>query len=346
MDMEVREMTRTRRKIESRKCYEVCFRARRGLPLVAYKLIALIIGSVVARVQRDQKVDICHDIWNGSHAHLFLLSRDAEMFTRFLGEVQKQITDIIKRLLGYEHLNIWEGRPMIAEILDLDMAIDRISYLYANPAQDNLVDSIENFPGFSSWSDYKLVENDTNAQSFQTYPWLRLPTIPLLESRVLTKNQDESLVTLLRHVNQKSHLLIRQPNLWMRCFGVTSKQEVESINLKIENVLRIREEEARLKRLLMRKSVIGVAALTSQPIMKFHKPKKYERKIYCLSSINELRISFIQDFKEFCRKCQECYKKWRAGDYTVEWPPGAFRPPMRPSYNILSDTYYANFASS
>ena len=77
-------MGQSRRRIESLQCYEVCFRARQGLPLVAYHTINMIIGAVVARAQRDQKVYLCHDIWNGSHAHLFLVARDAQMFTCFL----------------------------------------------------------------------------------------------------------------------------------------------------------------------------------------------------------------------------------------------------------------------
>ena len=328
-------MGRTRRRIESRECYEVCFRAREGLPLVAYHLINLIIGSTVARAQRDHKVDICHDIWNGSHAHLILVARDAEMFVRFLGEIQKQITEVLKRLLGLDHLSIWEGSPLIAKVLDIEKAIDRISYLYANPAQDNLVDSIERFPGFSSWSDYKVADDTITAQCNQEYPWIRLPSIPRLESPILTESQDSYFVKLLKKLNKNSHTLTRQPNLWMQCFGVSTAPAVAEVNVRIRERLLRREQEAREKRKASGRSVMGVARLTSQPIMKPHKPKKNEKKIYCLSSINELRMSFIAEFKCFCRRCRECYECWRTGDISVEWPPGAFRPPLRPAYNIL-----------
>ena len=33
----------------------------------------------------------------------------------FTSELQKKLTYAIKRLLGLEHLQIWEGYPMIAE---------------------------------------------------------------------------------------------------------------------------------------------------------------------------------------------------------------------------------------
>lgn len=85
--------------------------------------------SVLARAQRDNKVCICHDIWNGSHAHLMHIAYDAQQFFNFLSEVQKQITEKIRRLLGVKHLNIWEGAPTVAQVLDLGEMIERLSYL-------------------------------------------------------------------------------------------------------------------------------------------------------------------------------------------------------------------------
>lgn len=125
-------MPRRRRRIKSKGCYELCFRAREGLPLVAYDLIELIIGSAVSRTQRDDKVTLCHDLWNGSHAHIIVVTKDSSQCTRFYGEIQKRITDSIKRLLGLHYLDLWEGTAMVAEIADEEAAIERIAYLYAN----------------------------------------------------------------------------------------------------------------------------------------------------------------------------------------------------------------------
>ena len=136
-------MPHRRRHIVSNTCYEICFRAKETLPFVCYKLIRLIIGAAMARTQRDDKVVICHDIWNGSHAHIILVAKDAQQFVNFYGELQKRITDALKRLTGRESLSLWEGYPMVAEIGDLAAAIDRIAYIYANPAQDNLVENIK-----------------------------------------------------------------------------------------------------------------------------------------------------------------------------------------------------------
>ncbi len=329
-------MSRRRRWIKSRRCYEICFRARRGLPLVAFRVIKFLIGAILARVQRDGKVILCHDIWNGSHCHLIVVTRDGDQCKRFYGELQKGITEAIKRLLGASQLSIWEGNAMVAEIADIESAIERISYLYANPGQDNLVESIEQFPGYVSWGDFKKCMKSLSRESKTTFPWVRLPSIQRLISTTPSLSQDGNLVKLLRERNKgTSHDLTRRPNEWMRCFGISNDLEAEEINEKIVARLRNREALAKEMREAKGKKVLGVARLLSTPIMMDHEPKKHERKIFVLSTINELRIQMIQDFKNFCDECRQCYLRWRIGDYTVEWPPGAFKPPMPPNSNLL-----------
>ena len=329
-------MPRRRRRITSKKCYELCFRAREGLPLVAYGVMRLLLGSIVARTQRDDKVVLCHDLWNGSHCHMIIVALDSEMCTRFYGEVQKRITDAIKRLLGLKFLDLWEGNPMVAEIADLDAAIDRISYIYANPAQDNLVDQISEFPGFSSWREFKSNTTHLVASTTEEFPWIRLPSIPALESRVLSRGEDARLAKQLRSENKVIHALVRNPNAWMRCFGVRSDAEAVEINSRILQNLELREEAARQKRKTEKRSVLGAERLKSQPIMKPHVPKKKDRKVFLLCSIKELRIKLIEEFKSFCEQCSECFRRWKARDFSGEWPNGAFRPPLPPIVNLLT----------
>ena len=336
-------MGRNRRRIISGMTYEVCFRAREGLPLVTNHLMNLVVNSVMARKQHDNKVNICHDIWNGSHAHMLLVALDAENFFKFLGETQKEITEIVKRLLGIEQLNLWEGSPTVIDVLDLEAGINRIAYFYANPAQDDLVKKIEIYPGVSSWHDFQRVDNTVSTTHTEYYPWLRLPSIPLLDSPSLTNKEALYLCEVLKKENTQQHALVRKPNLWMKSFGVTSEEEVVEANRKIIERLRIREYEAEEKRKRSGKTVIGVDRLIAQPIMKAHKPKKKDRKIFCISTIADLRISFINGFKRFCEKCRTCYEKWLIGDFTVEWPPGAFKPPIRPSYNVLPGAKLSHF---
>ena len=115
------------RYLESGAVYEICFRAKSSLPFVAYNCLNYAIQCVLARTQRDNKVILCHDIWNGSHPHIIVVSKDTEQLIKFQMEVKKKITDIWKCFLGLEHLEIWEGNTSIIKIGDLEAAKDRIA---------------------------------------------------------------------------------------------------------------------------------------------------------------------------------------------------------------------------
>lgn len=328
-------MPRSRRLFKSHTTYEICFRARRGLPLIAYRFIALLIKSAIARTQRDDKIVLCHDIWNGSHAHLLVVCRDAEQLKRFYEELQKRLTEYIKRLLGIQSLNLWEGRPMVAEVADLQAAKERISYFYANPAQDDLEENIDRFPGYSSWRDFLRCRESIRSETTLKIPWIRLSTIPRLRNSLVDSESDRRLVRLLVKRNDETHLLRRYPNAWMSCFGVNDDCEVVKINKEIIQLTRERENKAYARRQSTGKNIIGIKALTSQPLMKDHVPKKKSRKIFVISSSRSLRIQMIRKYRNFCKQCSSCYQEWRKGNLLIEWPLGAFRPPLPPSVNVL-----------
>jgi hypothetical protein len=261
------------------------------LPFVARLIIRLVIGCAVARTQRDHKVDLCHDIWNGSHCHLLIVTRCAAQCVKFYGEIQKRITDMLKRLLGLDHMQIWEGEVTVALILDREEAIDRIAYFYANPAQDKLVDSIGEFPGFSSWYDFKKSLDKINIEQKEQFPWIRLPSIPALSSSSPTFHEEIQLTRLLQETNKQKHLLIRRPNLWMKCFGIETDAEAKEVNQQI--LQKHIEKETAAREARGTKPLLGAHRMRTQAIMAAHRPKKHGRKIFVLCSIKHLRMSYI-----------------------------------------------------
>jgi len=313
--------------------YELCFRAKASLPLVAYECLNFIIHCVLARAQRDEKVILCHDLWNGSHPHIIVVTRDAQQLVNFYCEVQKKVTDILKRLLGLDHLQLWDGRPSVIKVGDIDAAIERISYLYANPAQDNLEDCIEAFPGASSWKDFQRCERSLNAKAETKCPWIRLPSVPRLSSDILSPEEDYDVIKQLKASNKKFHTLIRQPNAWMRCFGIRNPGE---INDRIIIRIRSREAYARELRIDEQKNVLGAARLKNQKILQSHTPPKREKRIFIITTVNEIRLEFIDRMKKFQSLCRKCLARWKAGEFSVEWPPEAFKPPLPPRINLLA----------
>lgn len=327
-------MARMRRVFLSNHVYEFGFRAKEGLPLPTWELIALLIDSALARTQRDDKITLCHHLWMGNHVHIIALVHDAQDAVDFMQELQKKLTESIKRLLGKEHLNIWEGSAMMAVITDPEKVIDRLAYLYANPANADLVDTIDDYPGVSSWLEYKSAPSTIDAKSTKRIPWVRQPFVPKLRSRRLSRLEDKAITASVTKASSKrTHELTLYPNAWMKAFGITKPKEVEEWNRRAMEVVRQKESAAREKR--GKSKVLGVERLRCEPIFKDHIPKENREKIFVLSSDIKLRIKHINYIKVTAEEASELYEPWTNG-HQVKWPPGVFRPPLRPVANCIA----------
>ena len=326
-------MSRMRRVFLSGYVYEFCFRAKEGLPLPTWELINLLINSALARTQRDDKITICHHLWMGNHVHIIAIVHDAQEAVDFMQELQKKLTESIKRLLGKEHLNIWEGSAMMAIITDPEKVIDRLAYLYANPASADLVDTIEDYPGVSSWQEYKSSPHQIDAKCSKKIPWVRQPLVPKLSSRRLTRIEDRAITaSVSKASSKKTHNLTVYPNAWMKAFGITESKDVEVWNKRAVELIRQKEDAARESR--GKKKVLGVERLRREAIFKEHIPKEKREKIFVLSSDVKLRIKYINYIKTKADEACALYAPWTNG-HQVGWPPGVFRPPLRPVANCI-----------
>jgi hypothetical protein len=88
--------------------YELCFRAKQGLPLPARRLTTLLLQSIMARLLRTEQVIVCAFVWMANHPHIQLYSLDATTLKDFHGGLKKRITDFIKRLLNRDTLSLWD----------------------------------------------------------------------------------------------------------------------------------------------------------------------------------------------------------------------------------------------
>jgi hypothetical protein len=330
-------MPRTRRYLRSGRPYELDIRVKSGLPFACVGLIKLLLQSAIARAQRDDKIKICHHHWQGNHLHMLLIPFDAEQCVFFYQELQKKITEAIKRLLGVRRLNLWEGDPILAEVLDIEKTIDRIVYYYANPTEADLVDSIEEYPGLSSWQDFMNSEIKTEAKITNIVPWVRLPSIPTLTAMQLSPQEDTALCKMLTKDNPLRHELTVYPYAWLSCFGEYTPEEVGVIKARIIKKVRELENVSRARRAKAKRRALGAASLKRQPIMAKHTPPPRERRVYVLASDATERIDYIENMKEFCTQCSNLYQDERAGRDHVQWPPGAVRPARRPIANAIAD---------
>ncbi|MCO6432367.1 MAG: hypothetical protein J5J00_16050 [Deltaproteobacteria bacterium] len=325
---------RSRRMFTAGRPYELILRVKENLPFACKETIKLILESCLARAQRDLKVTLCHHLWMGNHVHFLLVLWDAQACVNFYQELQKKITEAYKRLLGKARLSIWEGDPVVAEILDLEKAIEKIAYIYANPARANLVANISQYPGISSWKAFEGLPASASATHTKRVPWIRSSTIPTLKSLNLSEREDYLMAEALRSKARLEHNITLSPNAWMLAFGIDDPDEIADINARIKLQIEEKEAQAEEERNSKKRAVLGVQRLLSYAIYRPHIPKKRERRIYVLSSIVELRIEYIARFKAFCEECRECYEQFLLGG-NPQWPPGALRPPGPPLASLL-----------
>lgn len=329
-------MTRRRRYFESGALYEICIRARTGMPFPCKRVINLLIKSALGRTQRNFKVHITHFVWMSNHAHFLVICRDAKELTEFYGELQKRLTDYLKRILNLRYLELWEGGPAVIRIGDLAAAKERIAYFYANPARANLIDSIEQYPGYSSFDVFRKATARIGARSLEKVPWVRCPAIPEAPGRNLTEAQDSNMEAVLLKGTKADHRVVLFPNLWMSCFGVTTGVEIEEINREILEELRALEDDARKERISKNLRVVGAALLRKQYLMQEHTPKRRGRRIFIIARDKLIRLSYIELIKSICKRCEECYERWRCLDFSFSWPPGTFPPPLPLMANAIT----------
>ena len=270
----------------------------------------------------------------GNHVHMLIRALDSTQCKKFYGEVQKRVTDSFKRLLGRQHLSLWEGKPVVAIVLDVEKAMDRIVYFYTNPARANLLESVEDYPGVNTWKAFLSANATLQACSSESVPWIRLPRIRRLKCRTLARWEDERITMQLTRSADEHHELQCRPNAWMKAFGICDDKDVSRINAEI--VRRVETEEADLEGARIRRGdgVLGVKRLRKQPILQPHKPKKHGRRIFVLATRADTRKGYIERFRHIVRHCASLYRLACSGE-PVSWPPGIFSPPIPPLANLL-----------
>lgn len=309
---------------------------REGLPFVCTMYMKLIMEGIMARVQRDLKVILCHYLWMANHPHIIIVAKDAAQASAFHGEIKKQLTEAIKRLLGLSHLCLWaKNGTSIIPYEDLNTIKDRIAYLYANPARADLVETIADYPGLSSWEQFQNAESTLKANKAKLCPWIRTPMIEALPKLRLTRHEDHALAKALLSKAKSSHVLSVHPNAWMSVFGIVDLRDIEATNGGILRILAEYEEQARRKRRLEGRGVKGADRLLTEPISMSYVSKKEKRRIHVYSIDPERRKQLLREHQGYSTQCREAYRQWQLGNYSVEWPPGAFRPPMPINANWL-----------
>ena len=326
-------MPRANRVYSENSVYEIVPRTREHLPMPPTETTNEIRLGILGRTQRDLKVELCHFVDMNNHSHTMAVSTTIEKLNKFHMEVKKKTTDAVKALLGIRSLSLWENRTGVFEVVSLDDAIERVVYIYSNPSNASLCDSIDQYPGLSSWDAFQRCEPSIDAEVIVEARWYPVSEIPLLPAdRSLSPNQDAALYRKLKASEEAiEHPIVLKPFKWLEPYGISDPKEIEKIRQKI--IARVHETERAnaLARAKANKRSVSRQALMQQRFMRPHIPKKKDRKIFLICSDKETRLSLLESFRQTISRCRECYRLAKSG-LRVDWPPGTFIPWFPPGF--------------
>jgi len=320
-------MSRQIRIIRENSLYEIIPRVREGLPLPPNETNNQLLTGILARTQRDDKVTLCNFVEMISHAHQLVIPDDPYQHTKFYMEYQKKVTDTVKKLTKKEQLNLWEERPSTPRVGQLEDAIQRHIYTFCNPAKAGLVESINDYPGLSSWNAFKTCEPSVDAEVRIKAYWTPVSILePLPDGDRLSPIADKLMAQELRELEGTiKYDLVLKPLAWLGLYGVTEPERIEKIRQRIIDEVYAQEAQFSKERREKDQPVRGAERLKQLQYFKAHTPKKKGRRIFVICACDELRPKMISADKEIAREHQKCGELRKQG-LPHEWPPGTFIP--------------------
>ena len=321
-------MPRNKKLFTHKDLIEISFRTEEGLPLVCTPYIETILTSILARAQTLFPITLCHYITMLNHLHMLTVVEDPQCVPGFVGYIKRESAHAINRLLGRKKHTIWGESYDSPVILDPKKAIDRIVYLYTNPQRGHLEETIDLYPGVSSWKEFLAGGGEREVGR------ITRDSIPQLPRRTLSLVEQAKLTASLKEESLEEYTLTVDPDAWLMCFSETMEMDRDKVNEIILH--RVRKEEKEISK--ERKNLVkGAHALKLQAINTSYQPKKRGKKMICLSSFVKTRIKYLSWYRGQCQKLAEAKKVHSAVDWRHLLPPGFFAPGGALFANIYPD---------
>jgi hypothetical protein len=269
-------------------------------------------------------ITVCAWLFMANHYHGVVVTRgDPAMLRYFMNFVDGEIAKIVARLLGKRYVRIWAQTYHAAVMLDYDTVVRTLTYLYINPVRAYLVASVSEWRGVSTWNEFL-------GKASRSFKYISPSRIRRLPRGTLSKQYCQKLVEDMESLSGCVSELVVEPFAWLACFKASTERAEEEVKEKILQSIRREEGEIAERRHKEKRGVVGAEALSKQDPYRKYKPTIFGRRVYCISTCPELRKQFIELYKEFCARCVLTWEKWKSGNLTVSYPPGAFLPSRPP----------------
>lgn len=250
-----------------------------------------------------------------NHLHLIIRVTDSEKAYKFVGYIKGESAAAINLLLGRKKHTVWQDGFDSPIILTSDKVIEKIVYIYLNPAKARLVGTIDEYPGLSSWKAL------TTGKQTRSVKWIRRATIRKLAKVKMTYSEQVEVLSKLRKANDTRHDLTVSPYAFTKSFRDMRHFKPEVIEREI--VRRVRAGEDEYKKL--DPEVMGERKITRQAINAPYESKRAGRRSLFISSNIDLRVTALEWHK---KKSDKAKAAWKTLKYALksELPAGFYGP--------------------
>lgn len=298
---------------------EVTFRTEEGLPMVPTMTMNKILGAHLGAAASRYRIRPIAWMYMGNHVHMLVIVDDPEDLPHFVEYVKRENAHAINNLLGRNQRTVWKDGYDPVVVLDGNKAIERLVYFYLNPVRAGLVESIDDYPGFSSWV------NGFQETFTLTEKHIGRETIPALNPPSLTDHEDLRLSRQLGKNSKKVYSVEIDCLGWMECWDEWKQASRSETAQLIRDTVYQEERRLAAERLERKVSVIGARNLRRQSMLKQHTPKKVGKRMLCMGSDVEQRKMVISWFKALYAERDELKKKLAPREFLKHVFPGFFR---------------------
>ena len=300
-----------------------------GLLLLANPLCQATVKSCLAAAWALYPVRICHIIVEATHIHLVIVVINPDHVDAFFRHFKTESAHMINGLLGRKKRTLWCEGYDSPIVLTPKRALLAIAYLYANPAKDNLENSIDRYPGFSSW---KMFQSGKFTRHWKR---LRRPQFTAITRDANNHRGYTKLAEEILAASNEVQTFTLEPNAWLEAFGYRLPEEQGELNRQLVAHIRLLELRAEKRRTLEKKRVLGRERLIAQVFDITYRPRRKGRRMWCLAEKRSVRVEFIRFFRLLMQKARAVREQWKLGDVTVPYPPGLYPPSMPKLANAL-----------
>lgn len=323
-------MPKSRRYFPSNTPYFITNRVAEGLPFVPNEYINLMLFGVLARATfKHPGITLCSFLFLGNHFHMILvLKSDPGELKSFMNFVDGEIAKLVVRWLGKRNVKVWAQTYHAAPLLTSESCLKEMVYTFANPVTANLSETAAGWIGCSSF--YSL-ENPRP----RSYKFMNPGLVSKLPNGKFRKRLVRSLVEEINDLTSPDYELRLSTFAWMSCYSDTREKSPEEMKKRLYAELAKLEIDSARRRKAQKIEVPDLKQLAEQNPHQRYRPKKFGRRVFCISSDPEIRLGFILLFKELCRMAAVAYSTWVTKFVDQPVPHGMFYSPRGPRGSIL-----------